>query len=80
LKFKSNLSFKHDTSISFKGEFTNTLSLGFEYDADKTNKFSTIKSYKQSDLKDLIPKPQFRTNIDLKGDLSLVPEVQVHFF
>jgi hypothetical protein len=82
LKLRGVVDTKHDTTLSFKGEFNSTLSIGFEYDADKPQgqRFNTIKGYKQSDIRDLIPKPQFRTNIELTTGLSLVPEVQVHFF
>jgi len=82
LKLRANTNFKHETTVAFNGNFTSELSLGFEYDSKRPNgqKFKTIKSYKQSDIKDLLPRPVFKTEIDITNDISLIPEIQILFF
>jgi hypothetical protein len=83
LKFRTSALFKHETSLTFNGNFNSLLSIGFEYDSKRPNgenKFKLLRDYKQSNINDLLPKPVFKTNIDINTDLSLIPEIEVLFF
>jgi len=80
LKFRANALFKHETSLSFNGNFNSSLSIGFEYDSKRTDKFKLIREYKQSNIKDLLPKPVFKSSIEINTQISLIPEIEILFF
>jgi hypothetical protein len=82
LLFKGKFDFSAAAQLQLGGNFWDKLTLGMEYDSKrpKNDRFRFIKANEHSDIKDLIPKVKFDTQLHVTTVFSLIPEVEIKLY